>query len=441
MQYTPLFGTLHGRLVEHSHLYNCPRRPRQRRRCAVCGSKNHLELTDTRYERHPRPQERVSASGRGVVAPGGVPRQRERTPAVGLANQAPAGGDSSAAGAAREGGGGGGAPPPNSPRGGPGRGTCSPSPRRNQQGGFRAPDRYQSASDPGSSSDSDSSASDSGTEADNELSRDAEIRKLQRALKALKKKKKSQPQKPCWLNIRPFNGDPDDMQRFVLDIETNFDYHRKSLYEDMPKIRLLVPLLEGKAKKWYENLHANINKHAVARQVIPFDKKSSLRKWDVFFAHLQSSFGQSLTRDKSVLEWNRLRHRNGNIDYFLDRIHALMYAPNYTGEMVINKIKEGLTDEMRRNWALVQNTPKPVMEYMAALRAFGHEIEQTDNYSHQNRDRGSGEATVPSPQKKNKGKEKQEKKEKRDRPSQPQSQPAPSKGKGKGDFKDRETEL
>ena len=190
-------------LVEHSHLYNCPRRTRQRRRCAVCGSRNYLELTDTRCERHPRPQVRVSASGRGEVAPGGVPRQRERTPAVGLANLVPAGGESSAAGTAREGGGGRGAPPPNPPRGGQRKGTCSPFPRRNQQGGFRAPDPDPdpSDSDPGSGFDSDSSASNSGTEADNELPRDGEIRKLQRALKALKKKKKSQPQKPSRLDI------------------------------------------------------------------------------------------------------------------------------------------------------------------------------------------------------------------------------------------------
>ena len=119
-------------LVEHSHLSNSPRRPRQRRRCAVCGSRTHLKLTDTRGERHPRPQVRVSASGRGEVAPGGVPCQRERTPAVGLANLAPAGGESSTAGTAREGGGDGGAPPPNPPRGGQRRGTRSPSPRRNQ---------------------------------------------------------------------------------------------------------------------------------------------------------------------------------------------------------------------------------------------------------------------------------------------------------------------
>ena len=114
-----------------------------------------------------------------------------------------------------------------------------------------------------------------------------------------------------------------------------------------------------------------------------------------------------------------------------------MYATNYTGEMVIDKIKEGLTDEMPQNWALVQKKPKPVTEYMAALRAFAHEIEQTDNYSRQNRARGSGEAAEPSPREEKKGKEKKEKKEKRDR----QSQPTPSKGKGKADFKDRETEL
>ena len=120
--------------------------------------------------------------------PGGAPRQLERTPVVGLANLAPAGGESRVASAAREGGGGG-APPSNPPRGDQRRGTRFPSPRRNQQGGFRAPDPDPSDSDPGSGSDSDSSLSDSGTEADNELSRDAEIRKLQRTLNALKRRR------------------------------------------------------------------------------------------------------------------------------------------------------------------------------------------------------------------------------------------------------------
>ena len=109
--------------------------------------------------------------------------------------------------------------------------------------------------------------------------------------------------------------------------------------------------------------------------------------------------------------------------------------------MVKDKIKEGLTDEMRRKWAMVQGKPKQIYPYMDALRKFAHEIERTAAYTKsQNRSRGSGEASEPAP-KREKKKERKEKKEKRDKPSQPQSQPGPSKGKGKADFKDRDTEL
>ena len=126
----------------------------------------------------------------------------------------------------------------------------------------------------------------------------------------------------------------------------------------MDKTRLIVPLLDRKAKNRYENTHVNNNTDAAARQGVKFDKNNSLRKWSTFFALLQSSFGQSLSRDKSVQEWNRLRHHEGNIDYFLDRIHQLIYATGYTGEMAKDKIKEDLTDEMRRSWAMVQGKPE-----------------------------------------------------------------------------------
>jgi len=260
----------------------------------------------------------------------------------------------------------------------------------------------------------------------------------------LKKKKKSHPHKPDRLDIRPFNGDADDMQRFVLDVESKFDYHRKALHKDMDKIRLIVPLLEGKAKKWYENIHVNINKHAAARQNVPFDKNSIYRKWETFFALLQSSFGGSLTRDRSVLEWNRLRHRDGHIDDFLDRIIALTYATGYSGDMVLDKVKEGLTDEMRRNWAMVQNKPTRVPEYLASLRAYAHEIEQTATYTRsQHRSRGSGETTEQNPKAKGKGekREKREKRAKKEKPAQSQSQSGPAKKGKSGDFKDKETEL
>ena len=290
-----------------------------------------------------------------------------------------------------------------------------------------------------SSSDSSDESSQSGSEAADEADAD-KIQSLRKKLKALEKKKK-RPHKPDQLDIRPFDGDADDLKHFVLDVESKFDYDQKALYKDMDNIRLIVPLLEGKAKKWYENIHVNINRHAAARQGVEFDKNNKLRKWNTFFALLQLSFGQSLTWDKSVQEWNRLCHREGNIDYFLDRIHNLIYATGYTGKMVKDKIKEGLTDEMRRNWAMVQGKPEQIYPYVDALRKFAYEIERpaADTKS-QNRSRGSGEPSESAP-KREKKKEKKEKKEKRDKSSQPQSQPGPSKGKGKADFKDRDTKL
>ena len=221
--------------------------------------------------------------------------------------------------------------------------------------------------DPSSSDFSDDS-SQSGSEAADKADAD-KIQRLKKKLKALEKKKK-RPHKPDRLDIRPFNGDADDLKRFVLDVESQFNYHLKALYKDMDKIRLIVPLLKGKAKKQYENIHVNINRHAAARQGVEFDKNNKLRKWNTFFALLQSSFGQILTRDKSVPEWNCLCHCDGNIDYFLDRIHNLIYATSYMGEMVKDKIKEGLTDEMRRNWAMVQGKPEQIYPYMDALRRF-----------------------------------------------------------------------
>ena len=209
----------------------------------------------------------------------------------------------------------------------------------------------------------------------------------------------------------------------------------------MDKICLIVPPLERKVKKWYENIHVNINRDAAARQGVTFHKNNSLQRWSLFFALLQSSFGKSLTRDKSVQEWNWLHHRDGNIDYLLDQIHYLIYATGYTGDMVKGKIKEGLTDEMRQSCAMVQGKPEKISPYMDALWEFAHEIERTAAYTKsQNRSRGSGEASEQTP-KGEKRKEKREKKEKRDRPLQPQSQPGPSKGKRKADFKDRDTKL
>src|SRR5437016_723289 len=88
---------------------------------------------------------------------------------------------------------------------------------------------------------------------------------------------------------------------------------------------------------------------------------------------------------------------------------------------------------------MVQNKPKDVSEYMTALRALGHEIEHTANYTHShNRSHGFGDTIKAIPKKEKKGRK--EKREWKERASQPQSQSGVTK-KVQSTFKDKETEL
>ena len=69
---------------------------------------------------------------------------------------------------------------------------------------------------------------------------------MKKQIKALKRK--SRGHKSNRLDVHPFNGKPEDLKRFAMDLKSKFDYHRKVLRRDMDKIQLVVPLLEGDAK-------------------------------------------------------------------------------------------------------------------------------------------------------------------------------------------------
>ena len=139
-------------------------------------------------------------------------------------------------------------PPPDPPGGNSGnRRNHSRSPRRTHFGGSPPPGGGPPPGGDSSSSDSFNDSSDSGSEGGDELDMN-EIQRLRKRLKSLEKKKRRL-HKPDRLDIKPFSGDADDLHRFVLNVESKFDYHRKALSKDMDKIRLIVPLLEGKVKK------------------------------------------------------------------------------------------------------------------------------------------------------------------------------------------------
>src|SRR5688572_9784656 len=102
-------------------------------------------------------------------------------------------------------------------------------------------------------------------------------------MKRMKRKSKHSHCKPEKLEIKAFKADPNDMRRFINDIETKLEYHRKALVKHMDKICLIVPLLEGKAKKWYKGLHPHIHKSVADRLKIPFNKDQPFQKWVNFF--------------------------------------------------------------------------------------------------------------------------------------------------------------
>ena len=62
-----------------------------------------------------------------------------------------------------------------------------------------------------------------------------------------------------------------------------------------------------------------------------------------------------------------MRHQDGKIDEFLDKLGDLMWKVGYSGEAIKDKIKSGLTNTMRHSWATVQNKSENVSAYMGAL--------------------------------------------------------------------------
>jgi hypothetical protein len=152
---------------------------------------------------------------------------------------------------------------------------------------------------------------------------------------------------PEKLDFNHCKGDPEDLRRLVYDIESKLNYYGSALRRDMDKIRLVIPLLENPAKSWFKRIYPYINRHAVQRDSIPFNNDSPYPKWSSFFDLLRTSFGQSLSQDLYVMEWEKIKHQDGKIDEFLDKLGDLMWKVGYSGEAIKDKIKSGLTSSLR----------------------------------------------------------------------------------------------
>jgi hypothetical protein len=183
------------------------------------------------------------------------------------------------------------------------------------------------------------------------------------------------------LGVEPFKGDSTDTQRFIQDCEIKLDYFRESLRKDWDKVSLVIPLLQGPAKKWYQSIHPYVSEEGARREGLPFDPKNVLRTWEGFRQRLVSSFGGHSDRDRALREWNELAMKAGKIDHFCDELMRLALELGYSGSFVKDKARVGMTQDLRNAWAMKTPLPEDYVEYLNLLRQTGHQLEDVASFN------------------------------------------------------------
>ena len=217
-----------------------------------------------------------------------------------------------------------------------------------------------------------------------------------------------------------FSGDPEDLDRFLIQLENKFTMEPRRFKTDVMKIRYTAQLLDGKAHKWYKSYHLQISSKDAYRVRGIRELDPIYATWERFEASLRSSFGERITRDQAVREWHKLRHSD-SIDDFIDELNRLMWMTGYEGDVVEDKLKYALNEELGKEWAKVSPKPRLVGEQLALLRDMGHQLE--DWYRTRKGQNKGNQPKKPQPPQQNKGK--------------PDGQPHPTTNKPKGQRQER----
>jgi len=190
------------------------------------------------------------------------------------------------------------------------------------------------------------------------------------------------PKKPEKLShITVFKGDSTDTNRFLTDVEVQFTYFQKSGLDDMDKIGLVVPLLEGAAKSWYLGIHRHLSQDEAIRMGLRFNPDDPLRTWAGFRQRLEASFGGHEDQDRSLREWMDLTMKPGKVDKYLDKLVDLAAKLGYTdSKQIIDKVRVGISTELRTAWAMKTPHPADVNLYIDMLRQVGHTLQDSANF-------------------------------------------------------------
>ena len=186
--------------------------------------------------------------------------------------------------------------------------------------------------------------------------------------------------KPDAPKPQPYKGDPEDLERFLRQLENMWALEAHRYKKDITKIRYAANLLyrnandkHGDPVKWYEAYHPKIDLAGAKR--LPGGAKATLdpvwSMWNVFVESLRASFANRVGREQAVNQWQELKHTD-SIEDFLDRLTKLMWWTGYTEEVTKDKLIRGLNQEVGLVWAQTPPKPRSLHEQMALLRDIGH---------------------------------------------------------------------
>ncbi|KAH0608589.1 uncharacterized protein H6S33_001723, partial [Morchella sextelata] len=176
-----------------------------------------------------------------------------------------------------------------------------------------------------------------------------------------------------------FQGKAEQVETFIRQCENVFSIESLSFTSEEVKIRYAGNLMEGEAAiRWYEAYHNSIDQASANRLAgMPVQLDQRWKRWESFVDAFRAAFGEAISRDDAVAQWNTLTHTaRGGIDLFLNTIIQLMWKTGYEGQLVDDKIHNSLLPDLGMSWALFNPKPKSLMERIAALRELGHTHER-----------------------------------------------------------------
>ena len=88
----------------------------------------------------------------------------------------------------------------------------------------------------------------------------------------------------------PFTGDPEDLERFLLQVDNKFEMEPNRFCDDVWKIRYAGQLMKDRAHKWYRACHLQISERDAIRVLGHIDLNPRYTNLDRFETTLRATF-------------------------------------------------------------------------------------------------------------------------------------------------------